>query len=375
MRMEYLNWNSNLISQHKMKNYLKFIVLVLLSCSSPDDPPKYIGGTPGVSYRQKRTLKGAATFYVGVASDTRWLTPSYAYLIDHVQIRQNEFTSMTPLFEMNQNIIHVDDGEYDWSLADRLVEKWTSWDMRIHGHTLVWHKGIPEWLENLSGADEEFSLQMEEYIQATVQHFKGQVASWDVVNEALEEDGSLRENVFYRRMGEDYMAKCFQSVREWDSTALLFYNEQGIAGNFQKLRGLLDLIDDFKNRGIPIDGVGIQMHVQLEWPSAEQIQQTVDSLVSRGLLIHFSAVDIQVNADGKLKNFTPDIAYRQEYRVTEIVKIYQTIPRELQYGMTFWGMKDDDSWLIEEYGHPEWPLLFDKGFNTKFAHRGFVEAF
>lgn len=145
--------------------------------------------------------------------------------------------------------------------------------------------------------------------------------------------------------------------------------------NANKTQQVVSMIHDFNQRNIAIDGVGFQMHVDYLSLSTSTLQAHVNAFVSLGVLIHFSEVDMTVNRDKGLTSLTYDRASEQELKFKEIAQVYATIPSEQQFGITFWGMRDNDSWLRNFYDNPyEYPLLFNDNYEPKIAHRGFAEG-
>ena len=240
------------------------------------------------------TLKSLAEYPVGVAIQARHLTES-----TRTALITSTFSSITAEYEMKPNPISTGPGSYNWQRADALVEFAEENDMQVHGHALVWHETVPNWMQNFGGSDAEFEAAVKEYVTTVVQRYRGRVVSWDVINEAFENgSGALRNSVFHRRMGDDYLARLFRYAREADPDVLLFYNDYGTPGDRNKRRAMLEMIDDFQERGIPIDGVGLQMHVTLTFPQLSDIIETIDEIVKRGLRVHISELDVRVNADG-----------------------------------------------------------------------------
>ena len=135
------------------------------------------------------------------------------------------------------------------------------------------------------------------------------------------------------------------------------------------------MVNNFKANSVPIDGIGMQMHIDYQYPNLESLKSNVTKLADTGLLIHFSEVDMTVNKDKALSGLTLQRSNAQKERYKQMAIIYKTIPETQQFGITFWGMRDNDSWLINFTNNPnEWPLLFDSGYNYKPAFIGFLEG-
>ena len=315
-------------------------------------------------------LKSAATtFSVGMAVQANRLTGQ------HNDILVREFNSLTAEYEMKMNIMYPSEGNYDFTAGDAIVDYAVANAMDVHGHALIWHSATPDWVENFTGTDAEFETMVEEYITTTVERYKGKVRSWDVVNEAIE-DGSnnLRNSVFRQKMGADYITKCYQFARNADPDVLLFYNDYNLTFDTGKQAAMFAIVDDLKTDDL-VDGVGAQMHISYNGPSRAQIQSVVDGTVSRDLLMHFSELDVRANPDNDLTtSLTAARSIQQQAKVKEVVQIYNAIPEENKFALTIWGLKDNESWLINFWGQPDWPLLYDSNFNIKKAHTGFLEG-
>jgi len=292
----------------------------------------------------------------------------------HGDILVREFNNLTAEYEMKMNIMYPSEGNYDFTAADAIVDYGVTNDMDIHGHTLIWHNAIPDWVDNFSGTDQEFEDMIEDYITTVMTRYAGEVRSWDVVNEAIE-DGSnqLRNSVFRQRMGDDYISKCYQFARNADPDALLFYNDYNLTFDVGKQAAMFDIVDDLASQNL-IDGVGAQMHIDIFFPSSAQIQSVVDGTVSRGLKMHFAELDVRVNPNNDITSFTEARAIAQQNKVREVVEIYDAMPDVNKFAITIWGMRDTETWLIDFWGQPDWPLLYDVAFQPKRAHTGFLEA-
>ncbi len=329
-----------------------------------------IDGEAGPDPQAKKALKEAATtFSVGMIVQANRLGGK------HDEVISKDFNSITSEYEMKMNIMYPSEGNYNFDAADAIVDFAVSRGMDVHGHALIWHNATPSWVENFSGTDAEFEAMVEDYITTTVTRYKGKVRSWDVVNEAIE-DGSnnLRNSVFKQKMGDDFIAKCFQFAKNADPDVLLFYNDYNLTFDSGKQNAMFAIVDDLKSQGL-IDGVGAQMHISYNGPSSTQIQSVVDGTVSRDLLMHFSELDIRANPDNDLTTaLTDSRAIEQQAKYKEVVEIYNAIPQDSKFALTVWGLRDNESWLLDFWGNPDWPLLYDSAFNTKKAHDGFLEG-
>lgn len=322
-----------------------------------------------------RALIGVAKdFFVGIA-----VNPQRVKDVDYSKIYTKEFNSVTAENAMKmRSILQGIDAQgsliYDWTLPDAIVDFAEANTMNLHGHTLIWHESIPDFLKNFKGSDEDFENIIKEYITTVVSRYKGKIDSWDVVNEAIEDGTSdYRTSVFMQRMGPDFVAKCFMFAREADPTVKLFYNDYNLIFDVKKQQGAFGIIDDLMAKKL-IDGVGYQMHIDYNFPSKAAIKAATDLIVARKLLVHFSELDVKANPKGDISNFTTERNSAQAQKVYEVVAVYNAIPEPYKYALSVWGLKDDDSWVTPRFGFPDWPLLFDSSFKKKKAYSAFIQG-
>jgi hypothetical protein len=185
----------------------------------------------------------------------------------------------------------------------------------MHGHTLIWHADyqVPVFMKNYSG---DFAAMLKNHVQSIVSHFQGKVVSWDVVNEALADDGepsignNLRSTVFSQKMGLNFIDQAFINARAADPQADLYYNDYNIEAGLQKTLNMLALVDGMRSRGVPITGVGFQTHVSIDWPSISAIESSMKAVADRGLKVKISELDVSMK--NAYTSFTSDAATRAE---------------------------------------------------------------
>jgi len=215
---------------------------------------------------------------------------------------------------------------------------------------------------------------MKTHIQTVVSHFKGKVGSWDVVNEAFEDDGTLRKSIWWQKLGPDYIARCFQYAHEADPDALLFYNDYGQEYSPAKRTAIVNMVNDLKSRGIPIHGIGLQVHTRYNMSTAN-LAAAISSAAQTGLKVHIAELDIAVNPNNDpALVFTPALAAAQAQQYKFIVQTYHGIPAAQQFGITTWNVSDADSWIPPTYKRPDWPLPFDSGYRRKPAYYAILEG-
>ncbi len=271
--------------------------------------------------------------------------------------------------------LHPEETVYTYEYADELVDYAKSQDMEMHGHTLIWHwdSEIPQWIKNYEG---DWETMLNDHVFQIVRHFAGRVDSWDVVNEAIDlvnGVASYRNSIFYQKLGADYIENAFVAAREADPEADLYYNDFNISGSQAKLDFMLKIIDDFQARGIPIDGVGFQMHINVDAPYIEQVRRSFRAVAERGLKIKITELDIAVNRNGDDYLSVP-MMLEQKERYQEVVTAYmEEVPDELKAGITVWGLVDGETWMLS-YTDNEWPLLFHDDYTVKPAFYGFAKG-
>lgn len=354
----------------QISNYSNVISVVTTGTSNVPENPTFL---------KVKANKLPNPFFVGMAVKANQLDSGSKY----DAILKNEFSSISAEYEMKMNPISTASGVYNWTAADKIVAYGNANGINVHGHALVWHVAVPSWLTNFSGTDAEFAAEVKKYITDVVTHYAGKVKSWDVVNEAVDDNsGNLRNTIFLQRMGPNYIKDCFKWARDaanaaGDKNLLLFYNDYATSTNIPKQNKMFSIIDDLKASNL-IDGVGFQMHNTYLSPTKTQIETDINRAVAKGLKIHVSELDIQVNPSNDITSFTNERRLAQKEKYKEIVKIYNALPAANKYALTVWGFKDNESWIpystdLNHTGN-DWPLLYDSNFALKSAHTGFLEG-
>jgi endo-1,4-beta-xylanase len=275
-----------------------------------------------------------------------------------------QFDSLTPENAMKWGPIHPEPDRFDFGPADDLVDFAEAHAMRVKGHALVWHRQLPAWVEPLAPA--RLRAAMAEHIGAVVGRYRGRAAAWDVVNEAVADAGGLlRDTVFSRRLGAGYIAEAFRIAHEADPGALLFYNDYGAEGLGAKSDRVLALVRGLVARGVPIHGVGLQMHLRADRPPRPgQIRANIRRLAALGLLVAVSEMDVQVRM---LPGDRPARLAVQRRVYRDVVGACAAEPG--CHAVTFWGVGDAHSWIDADA-----PLLFDESLAPKPAYFGVLEG-
>ena len=341
------------------------LLLAVIACSkssnnskteTPVDPP----------VAADTSLKQNLPFPAGAAVSVNLLKTKTAYR----NLVIKEYNSLTPENAMKFAALHPAANTYSWTDADYLVTFAQTNNQRVHGHTLVWHQSLPDWVTNFVGDSTAWENLLKTHIQTVVTHFKGKVASWDVVNEAINDDGTLRNSIWRQKLGDDYIARSFQYAHAADSAALLFYNDYGHEYGVTKRTAILNLVNNLKNRGIPIHGIGLQMHTRYT-QADNNLANAINSAAATGLKVHIAELDIAMNPDNTANLvFTASLAELQKQKYLFITKTFNAITKAQQYGLTTWNVTDADSWIPTTYNRNDWPLLFDNNYQRKPAYYG-----
>ena len=209
----------------------------------------------------------------------------------------SQFNSITPENVLKWEWVHPQPGKYSFDGPDAYVAFGEKYHMFITGHTLIWHSQTPRWVfedDQHNPVDRDTLLRrMRDHILTVVGRYKGRIKGWDVVNEAVNDDGSLRQSPWLKIIGEDYLVKAFQFAHEADPTVQLYYNDYSLE-NEPKRKGAIELIRKLKAAGIPIYAVGLQGHDKLDWPTTEQEDATIADFAKLGIKVNITELDIDV---------------------------------------------------------------------------------
>ncbi|HKS43363.1 MAG TPA: endo-1,4-beta-xylanase [Blastocatellia bacterium] len=310
----------------------------------------------------------------------------------------SHFNTITPENILKWESVHPRAEGYNFEAPDRFVAFGEKNRMFIVGHTLVWHNQTPDWVfRNDKGelTDRDTLLaRMRDHIRAVVGRYKGRIKGWDVVNEALNEDGTMRQSLWMKIIGDDYIAKAFQFAHEADPKAELYYNDYSLE-NEAKRNGAVELIKKLKAQGVTITGVGLQGHNKMDWPSVEQQDATIAAFGKLGVKVMITELDIDVlpaasehrgaditlNVELQAKlnpyaNELPDsVQQALAKRYADLFGVYLK-HRDVITRVTFWGVADGDSWLNywPVKGRTSYPLLFDREGHPKPAFDAVIRA-
>jgi endo-1,4-beta-xylanase len=293
-----------------------------------------------------------------------------------------QFNMATPENIMKAEVIHPRWNEYNFTLADKLIEYGKKHDIKINGHTLIWHSQLPAFARQIQSVD-SFRLFFTNHINTVAGRYSGKVFSWDVVNEALNEDGSMRKSIFLSKLGDDFVTEAFRLAQAASPNTELYYNDYN---NEQpaKRAGCIALIKKVQAAGVRIDGVGIQGHWHVGKVPLKDIEESILQYAALGLKVMFTELDIEVlprNFQGAevsqrmqntpamnpYTNGLPDSVQQQladDYEA--LFKLFLKHKDKITR-VTFWGVDDGQSWLNgwPIRGRTNYPLLFDRQFKPK----------
>ncbi len=319
---------------------------------------------------------------IGVAINQRQSDGADVAAVDLIT---RQFNQISPENLLKFQSVHPAADRYVFDAQDRYVQFGIDRKMQVVGHNLIWHQQTPAWV--FQGTDgkpagrDTLLTRMRDHIHTVVGRYKGKIHGWDVVNEAVDEDGSLRKAPWHDGIGDDYVAKAFEFAHEADPDAELYYNDYNLEKP-AKRAGVIRLVKDLQARGLRIDGIGNQGHWQLETPTTAEIEQALTDLHGTGLKVMYSELDINIlpaagrNADPAVANpyanGLPDEKQQQlAKRYGDIFGVFMA-HHDWVSRVTFWGLSDADSWLNR--GRANYPLLWDRQRQPKPAFQAVVDV-
>ncbi len=353
--------------------------LVLLPCAAPAEE-----AASTLTLRKEF----ADNFLMGVALNSSQVNGRNARA---GEMAASQFSALTAENDMKWQSIHPQPEVYQFKAADAYAEYAAKNDMKLIGHTLVWHSQTPGWVfqgkDGQPATRDELLARMRDHIHTVVKHYKGKVYSWDVVNEALSDGGPeiLRSSPWRKIIGDDFLDHAFRFAREADPDVQLYYNDYSLE-NPRKRENCVKLLKGMIERGVPIDGVGTQAHFQLNGPPTEEIEKTIKDFAALGLKVSITELDVDVlpsrgpagNADISrsekggdeinpyTKGFPDEMQEKLAKRYADIFEVYVRNNKSIDR-VTFWGLDDGHSWLngFPVRGRTNYALLFDREMKPK----------
>jgi endo-1,4-beta-xylanase len=313
-------------------------------------------------------------------------------------LTKTHFNTITSENVLKWALVHPSPGVYDFAAPDKYVAFGERNGMTIIGHTLVWHNQTPQWVfQDAAGnpvSRDTLLQRLHDHIRTVVGRYRGRITGWDVVNEAVDEDGSLRKTPWLQIIGEDYLVKAFEWAREADPQAELYYNDYSVE-NAPKRNGVIALVKRLQAAGVRVTAVGLQGHDRLDWPTVEQQDTTIAAFAALGVGVNITELDIdvlprvaqRVTADVSLnvraadaldpyKSGLPDsVQQALARRYADLFMVFLK-HRKVIERVTFWGVRDGDSWLNNwpVRGRTSYPLLFDRAGRPKPAFDAVIQA-
>jgi len=293
-----------------------------------------------------------------------------------VDLITRQFSTISPENLLKFQSVHPEPDRFTFDAADRYVAFGRDRGMAVIGHNLVWHSQTPRWVWDGPGgalADRMTMLtRMRTHIATVVGRYRGKILGWDVVNEALNEEGTLRESPWWRGIGDDYIAQAFTAAHEADPNAELYYNDYNLATKPAKRAGAIRIIKDLQQRGIRIDAVGEQGHWRIDTPTPADVDQAISELRATRVKVMITELDVNLlppagtatRAQPPSPESNPYANGLPDERQQALARYYADVFRVLLKHrddvtrVTFWGVSDGDSWLNR--GRMNYPLLWDR---------------
>ncbi|WP_339725652.1 endo-1,4-beta-xylanase [Maribacter stanieri] len=375
----------NLRSKHKtsIKFTLILASILMIGCGEKKTIPEV---------QKEPTLKEAfkSNFLIGSAVNDNLVSKKDSL---GEQIVLTEYNTITPENSMKWMYMEPEQGKFEFETADNYIDFSTKNDIAFIGHNLVWHSQLAGWVEKID-SKEELSASLKNHVQTVAARYSGKIHGWDVVNEALNEDGTLRNSLFLKQLGPDYLINSFKWAQEADPKAELYYNDYNMTRQ-EKRAGAIKLVKDIQASGARIDGIGMQAHWGLEDPTLEEIETSILEYSDLGIQVMITEFDITVlpnpwdlegaevsqNFEGSehmnpyTKELPDSVNTQLAQRYKDIFSLFKKHSDKISR-VTFWGINDGVSWLnswpIED--RTNYPLLFDREYNRKPAYYSVLEV-
>lgn len=306
-----------------------------------------------------------------------------------LELLRQHFNSIVAENVMKSGPMQPTEGNFNFTMADRFVEIGQEGGYHMVGHTLIWHSQAPRWFfTDKDGNDvspEVLTQRMKDHIHTVVGRYKGKIHGWDVVNEAILDDGSWRDSKFYQILGADFVKLAFQFAHEADPDAELYYNDYSMS-NPGKREGVVRMVKSLQDQGIPIHGIGMQGHIGLDYPTVDQFEKSILAFSDLGVNVMVTELDMTV-LPAPRRDMGADVSTNMEYQ-QRLNPYTEGLPEEVQRKfsdryieffrlflkhhdkisrVTLWGIQDGDSWKNgwPVRGRTDYPLLFNRDYTPK----------
>jgi endo-1,4-beta-xylanase len=275
------------------------------------------------------------------------------------EILKREFNMLTPENALKFEAIHPAHERYEFLDAETIIDFAETNNMAVRGHTLIWHRGLPAWIEKGKFSSSELTSILKEHIFTVVGHFRGRIAAWDVVNEAFNDDGSFKDTIWFRNIGSDYIALAFQWAHEADPEALLFYNDYGSEGLNPKSNAIYNLVSNLKQRNVPIHGVGFQTHITPNYSlKIIEMGANMNRFFKLGLQTDITELEIRIKDPP-----TEEQLESQAQTYSNILKMFLAAGNGKAF--VLWGFHDPHSWIPAFFHGYGSALIFDDAYKPK----------
>ncbi len=272
----------------------------------------------------------------------------------------SEFNLVTPENCMKWDATEPSQNNFNFSEGDKLVDWAQTNNFKVHGHALVWHNQTPSWVQNLSASAMQSA--MYNHIDKVMGHYKGKIPLWDVVNEAFEEDGSYRNSFWYRTLGKSFIENAFIRARAADPDAKLIYNDYNLEYTGSKSNGAYNMLKDLKSRNIPVDGIGFQMHLDIQYPiDYNDFANNLKRFADLGLEIYITEMDVRVSSNPSSAELQTQASYYKNI-------IEKCMAQPAVKAIQVWGFTDKYSWVPGTFPGRGAALIFDSNYNPKPAY-------
>ncbi|RYP89347.1 hypothetical protein DL769_000102 [Monosporascus sp. CRB-8-3] len=312
----------------------------------------------GASAQLHRLAAAAGKMYFGSATDNGELNDA-AYV--RILTDPNEFGQTTPGNGQKWQFTQPSRGSFSYSSGDQIANFAKTNNMILRCHTLVWHSQLPSWVSSGSWTKEQLTSIIETHIANVAGHYRGQCYAWDVVNEALNEDGTFRTSVFYTVLGESFIPIAFKAAAAADPDAKLYYNDYNIESTGAKQAATLRIIDSIKRAGGRIDGVGMQAHLIVgSTPSQSSLEAAMNSYVAAGISeVAYTELDI------RFRSLPPTAAGLRTQADDYATVTRACLAVDACVGITIWDFTDKYSWIPNTFPGQGAALLYDENFSKK----------
>lgn len=306
---------------------------------------------------------------------------------------KQQFNAVTPENIMKAEIIHPGWDSYNFDMADQLVLFAIKNNIKVNAHNLIWHSQLPSFMHHIQSAD-SVKQYFENHINTVAKRYDGKVYSWDVVNEALNEDGTMRKSIFLEKLGDDYIVEAFRLAQKASPHSKLYYNDYNIEQP-AKRAGAIAIIKKIQAAGVRIDGVGIQGHWNIANVPYNDIEESIKAFSALGVEVMFTELDLSVlknpwdkitadvsataKGDSSMNPYTKGLPDSMQQKLAlsyaQLFKLFLKYKKNVSR-VTFWGVNDGQSWLngFPIRGRTNYPLLFDRNFQPKPAFFSVIQT-